>query len=274
MKRLRLFEFEDFHWFPGSVREGLTGFIATMHRLLGTDRVLAPLLARAMEASGTTQVVDLCSGAGGPMVQTTARLSRDHGVCAEVTLTDLFPNTEAIARINSGTPTTRVRYRAEPVDAGAVPTELIGVRTMIGSFHHMPPAVARRILKDAFAQRRAICVLEISDNSQPWWLWWAAIPAVAVMTLLLTPWIRPVRLQQLLLTYVLPVMPLVIAWDGAVSNARTYSEGDLRELLEGLEAPDYRWEIAHPKAPGAPATMLTLVGLPRCDGRPRSGARP
>ena len=27
--------------------------------------------------------------------------------------------------------------------------------------------------------------------------------------------------------------------------------------------PDYQWEITHPRAPGAPATMLTLVGLPR-----------
>ncbi|OJH40269.1 hypothetical protein [Cystobacter ferrugineus] len=67
----------------------------------------------------------------------------------------------------------------------------------------------------------------------------------------------------MLLTYALPVLPLLIAWDGAVSNARTYTEEDLRELLAGLEAPDYRWEITRPRAPGAPATMLTLVGLPR-----------
>lgn len=67
----------------------------------------------------------------------------------------------------------------------------------------------------------------------------------------------------MLLTYALPVLPLFIAWDGAVSNARTYTEEDLRELLAGLEAPDYQWEINRQRAPGAPATMLTLVGLPR-----------
>ncbi|MDP2272888.1 MAG: penicillin-binding transpeptidase domain-containing protein [Archangium sp.] len=33
--------------------------------------------------------------------------------------------------------------------------------------------------------------------------------------------------EQVLLTYLLPVLPLVIAWDGAMSNARTYSEDDL-----------------------------------------------
>lgn len=264
MKRMSLFEFEDFHWFPSSIREGLTLFIAAMHRSLGSDRVFAPLLAKALQSTGSTEIVDLCSGAGGPMLETVARLEKDHGVRAKLTLTDLFPNTVAAAQLNGKSDA--VRYHEQPVDAGNVPETFTGVRTMVGSFHHMPPEVARRIVKDAFDKRRPLCVLEISDNSTPKYLWWTAIPAVALITLLLTPFIRPLRISQLLLTYVIPVMPLLIAWDGAVSNARTYSESDLRELLTGLEAPDYRWEIAHPKAPGAPATMLTLTGLPVSSG--------
>ena len=66
-----------------------------------------------------------------------------------------------------------------------------------------------------------------------------------------------------------------LAADHGVSNARTYTEEDLRELLAGLEAPDYQWEIAHPRAPGAPATLLTLVGLPRATqaSRPAPGVQ-
>lgn len=263
MKRLSLFEFEDFRWFPGGLRECLTLYIAAMHRVLGTERVLAPLLARALEASGTNQVVDLCSGGGGPLLETTARLASEHGLRPRVTLTDLYPNTAAAARINAAGESAQVRYLPSPVDAGQVPETLQGVRTMVCSFHHMPPPVARRILQDAFEKRQALCVLEMSDNSQPRWLWWTAFPIGMLMVLLLTPFVRPLRLRQVLLTYLLPVLPLFISWDGAVSNARTYTEEDLRELLTGLEAPDYQWEITHPKAPGAPATMLTLVGLPR-----------
>lgn len=262
MKRLSLFEFEDFRWFPAPLRECLTLYISLMHRLLGTHRVLAPLLARALKAAGTTEVVDLCSGAGGPLLKTAEQLAADHGVVASVTLTDLYPNTEAALRINAAAATTKVRYHLSSVDAGQVPAELRGVRTMVGSFHHMPPAVARRILRDAFEKRQAMCVVEISDNSQPRWLWWAAIPAVLLMVFVLTPFSRPLRLRQVLLTYLFPVLPLVIAWDGAVSNARTYSEADLRELLVGLGAPDYRWEISRPRAPGAPATLITLLGFP------------
>jgi hypothetical protein len=276
MKRMSLFEFEDFRWFPGVLRECLTLYIAAMHRVLGTERVLAPLLARALEAAATDRVVDLCSGGGGPLLQTTARLAADHGLRPSVTLTDLYPNTDAAARINAAGDSTQVRYHPSPVDAGRVPDSLQGVRTLVCSFHHMPPPTARRILQDAFEQRQALCVLEISDNSHPRWLWWTAIPVGVLMVLLLTPFIRPLRLRQVLLTYALPVLPLLIAWDGAVSNARTYTEEDLRELLAGLEAPDYRWEITRPRAPGAPATMLTLVGLPRLPraSRPAPGVRP
>lgn len=262
MKRMSVFEFEDARWFPSSLRECLTLFISAMHRSLGTHAVLAPLLARALKAAGTVEIVDLCSGAGGPLLKTVEQLATDHGVVASVTLTDLYPNTEAAERINAAGPKAQVRYHLGAVDAGQVPERLRGVRTMVGSFHHMPPPVARRILQDAFEKRQALCVLELSDNSHPRWLWWTAIPAVFLMVFLLTPFIRPLRLRQVLLTYLLPVLPLFIAWDGAASNARTYSQADLEELLVGLDAPDYHWEIAHPRAPGAPATLLTLLGIP------------
>lgn len=262
MKRMSLFEFEDFRGFPGSLRECLTLYIAALHRVLGTERILAPLLARALKASGTDRIVDLCSGGGGPLLETTARLAADHGLRPSVTLTDLYPNTDAAARINAAGDTAQIRYHLSPIDAGHVPDAFPGVRTMVCSFHHMPPPVARRILQDAFEKRQALCVLEISDNTQPRWLWWTAFPIGMLLVLLMTPFVRPLRLRQVLLTYVLPVLPVFISWDGAVSNARTYTEEDLRELLAGLEAPDYRWEIHHPQAPGAPATMLTLLGLP------------
>jgi hypothetical protein len=182
-----------------------------------------------------------------------------------VTLTDLYPNTDAAARINAAGDAAQVRYHLSPVDAGRVPEALQGVRTMVCSFHHMPPPVARRILQDAFEKRQALCVLEVSDNSAPRWLWWTAIPVGVLMVLLLTLFIRPLRLRQVLLTYVLPVLSLLIAWDGAVSNARTYTEEDLRELLAGLEAPD---------GAGLPVGNCPLTGArrPRDDAQPRGAA--
>ena len=41
MKRLELFEFEDYHWLPASIRTGVTNLIVLLHRLLGTSEVIA-----------------------------------------------------------------------------------------------------------------------------------------------------------------------------------------------------------------------------------------
>ncbi len=67
---------------------------------------------------------------------------------------------------------------------------------------------------------------------------------------------------RLFFTYVIPILPLLIAWDGAVSNARTYSKADLQELLKGVKAKDYVWDIGHVKKPGYPSAMMYLLGLP------------
>ncbi len=48
--------------------------------------------------------------------------------------------------------------------------------------------------------------------------------------------------RQLVFTYIVPIIPLCFAWDGAVSYARTYTLDDLDELLSGLRSEDYRWE--------------------------------
>ncbi len=263
MKRIQLFEFEDFAWFPDWLRQCMTLYIVCMHRLLGTHAALAPLLVRALQRAATLRIVDLGSGGGGPMPAVADLVRREPGMAdLQVTLTDLYPNQMAAQAINqAGTPW--VRYEQASVDATAVPPELAGVRTMICSFHHMPPALARGILEDAWTKRQPICIYEISDNGPPIWLWWLAIPVAFLTTLVLTPTVRPLTWRQLFFTYVIPILPVLIAWDGAVSNARTYTVADLRELTASLQAPDYEWEMATLRSRGQPGGKVYLLGLPR-----------
>ena len=161
--------------------------------------------------------------------------------------------------MNSGT-NPALTYQLAPVDALQVPAELAGVRTMVGSFHHMSPALARSILQHARDSRQAICIYEMSDNSLPIALWWVSLPMIFLMVFFLTPFARPLTWKQLVFTYLLPVIPLCFAWDGAVSNARTYTLEDLDQLLAGLETDDYKWEKG--RITGK-AKKLYLLGLPQ-----------
>lgn len=65
--------------------------------------------------------------------------------------------------------------------------------------------------------------------------------------------------QQLIFTYLIPIIPICFAWDGAVSNARTYTLQDMDILLEDLKIPDYTWKKGIIKGK---SKKLYLIGVP------------
>ena len=256
MKRIQLFEFEDFSWFPDFLRICMTNYIATFHRLLDSTSHLAALLKEVMERTGTRQVVDLCSGAGGPMPMVHQLLASQYPQL-ELTLTDLYPNASAIAQIGQSGP---IHYQPESVNAAHVSKEMTGIRTMICSMHHMTPDVLRAILADAQSSNQPFLGYEISDNSFPKWIWWIAFPINILTVLFVTPMVRPMSWQQLVFTYLIPVLPIFIAWDGAVSNARTYTLEDMGLVLSGLPESSYQWEKG--ALAGKGGKKLYLKGIP------------
>lgn len=195
------------------------------------------------------------------MLEVIKRLQDDGATSAHIVLTDLYPNEMAARRIGKLHPA--ISYHPQPVDAGSVSDSLVGIRTMICSFHHMPLPVARRILQDAFEKRQPLLIYEISDNSHPKYLWWLAFPVNFLVALLITPFFRPFSWVRLFFTYVIPLLPLLIAWDGTTSNARTYTREDLQQLTKPFTAKDYTWEIQTLRQRPNPGTMLYLMGIPQ-----------
>lgn len=258
MKRRHYFELEDQPWFPRLLRAGVTRYIAAFHRLIGSTPEVADLAARALEECGLRQIHDFGSGHGGPQAAVLANLRARPGLeDVELQLSDLYPPPDAEA-IGAGV--AGLSYRAGSVDA-ADPGDLPpGLRTMICSLHHLRPEQARSALSAAAESRQPFLAYEISDNSAPAALWWTTIPFAALLAPLVTLMVRPLRFSQLLLTYLVPILPLCIGWDGAVSNARTYGQGDLDELLAEIPSEGYRWE--HGTLGSGPAKRLYLLGLP------------
>ncbi len=262
LKRLQLFEFEDLPWFPNFFRQLMTNYLVTLHRFLKSHELIAPMLKRCLEKSARKSVIDLCSGGGGPM-RDVLRLLRQEKYLEhlEITLSDLYPNAIAAIEIKKmGYP--GLNYKMESVDATNVDLALGGVRSMVCSMHHLPPLVAQKILQDAASKKQPICVFEISDNATPILLWWLAVPVGFFAALIVSAFIRPMTWMQFIFTYLIPILPLLIAWDGAVSIARIYNKEDLEELLRGVKADGYIWDVGVVKKPGHPSGMVYLVGLP------------
>ncbi|HAA11546.1 MAG TPA: hypothetical protein DCE41_07540 [Cytophagales bacterium] len=261
MKRIHLFEFEDFSWFPNFLRMGMTRCIIVFHRLVGTREAFAGLLSRALNHTGTKQIVDLCSGSGGIMPEVLEQLrTQDEFSDVQLTLTDLYPSPSA-AEVFNGQPDSGIRYETASVDATQVGDSRKGLRTMVASFHHMKPDLAQKILEDAQNSQQPYCMIDPGDNKPPTLLGFIGLPFVFISCLLITPFVRPLTFTQLLFTYLIPLIPLFYAWDGSISGMRIYSEKDLKTLLSRLPEKDgYTWEsgIVKGKVP-----MTYILGLPK-----------
>lgn len=260
MERAQLFEFEDLPWFPQVVRECMTDFLSFLgQRGRAVYNGFAQRLARAVQATGDDTLLDLCSGGGGPALAIAGLLRDQYQTPLRLMLTDLYPNLPRLGRARAEG-RGNVEFCERPVDATAVPESLPGFRLICNAFHHLPPSAARKCLADAVSQRRGIAIVEMVDRSA------AGLFSVTVGTstmLAVTPFIRPVRLSRLVLTYLLPVVPLCTWWDGMVSCLRAYTPEELERLVAALPSNDYVWDIGKLPVPNAPTNLVYLIGWPR-----------
>lgn len=268
MKRIQLFEFEDFHWLPKPIRTGVTNLIVVLHKLLGTSEVLVNLIEEAKNKYHFNQIVDLGSGSGGAMLDVIQQLNTEESSTpTELILTDLHPNPDFIQSIKKLN-RTHVHYQEESVDATNFSRTPKGLKTMVNSFHHMPPDTAKKILQSAQKNQEPILIYEMGENFVPTLLWWLFLPLsliiLIIMVLFMTPFVRPFTWKQLLFTYFIPVIPLVYAWDGQASTMRTYTFEDIRDdLLGEIEDSDhYVWEISKAKKKNGKNLGYYVLGYP------------
>ena len=268
MRRVQFIELHEQRWFPSSLRDDVTDAVQFGFNLLKAYTPIAPLLQSvidriANEANTQQSIVDMCSGGGGPWLELSQKLQCHNGDSAglQIWLTDKYPNLEAFERISTSSDH-HIRYYPESVDAMNVPRALKGLRTMFTSFHHFSPEDARAILQNAVDAGESIGIFEITKRAP------SAIVVIFVGVFLMflhTPRIRPFRWSRLLWTYLIPIIPLVLLFDGVVSCLRTYRPQELREIVEKLTACHYRWDIGELADGKAPVTYL--IGHPCAPSR-------
>lgn len=258
MGRLPLFEIHDQAWFPSLLRDQTTDALQIILNIGSLYGPIVHQLSRALRETGTVQILDLCSGAGGPWLTLAKTLEQKEGLTLDIRLTDKYPNIKAF---DSAEPRGRngVRFHSIPVDATQIPDELDGFRTIFSSFHHFKPREARAILQDAVNKRRGIGIFEAAGRRIVTLLFTFLIP---IGTLLLTPHLRPFRWSRLVWTFVFPVIPFVLWFDGVMSCLRSYSHQELVELTSGLTAHGYEWKIGEESGGLLPVPITYLIGYP------------
>lgn len=255
---LRLFEIHEQPWFPQFLRDQFVDGLQMILEVTNTYHPIAQLLRERLEDCGSDRVVDLCSGAGGPWPSLVRQFKMDGATPPEVFLTDKYPCTRKL-HDREFPAANRIHFLRYSIDATQVPGNLQGFRTLFSSFHHLNPDEARDLLQDSVNKRQAIGIFEAPARHTLTLLSLLLIPIAAW---LFVPFRRPFRWSRLLWTYLIPVIPFVLFFDGLISCLRAYSLGELQEMTRGLASGGYRWEIGEQPGGLLPVRITYLFGWP------------
>jgi hypothetical protein len=218
----------------------------------GVYRPIVRHLSGAVDAAGAHRLVDLCSGAGGPWPWLYRTVEKSRGGDFHIVLTDMYPNLTAFTRAREDSGGV-IDFWPEPIDASHLPENLAGFRTMFTSFHHFRPEQASSILRGAVEQRQGIGVFELPRRS----LWtMLTVFLVPLGAWLMAPFMRPFRWARLFWTYIIPVIPFLLWYDGILSCLRAYTPVEMEQLAAQIGAKDYRWEAGETSGPVAVAYLL------------------
>ncbi|MEM6895478.1 MAG: hypothetical protein AAF554_17405 [Bacteroidota bacterium] len=253
MGRIHLFEFEDQKWFPSFMRNYMTDFLQFLSNKTGLYDPIIPILVKGLQRSKTNVIIDLGSGGGGGLLSINETLLEQMPEIM-ITMTDFYPNLSAFTKVHKAAP--NIDYIKTPVDARNVPKDLKGLRTQFLSLHHFTPKDAHAILQNAVESENAVAVFEAQERSVPSFLAMVFSPLTVLFT---TPFIRPFSWGRILFTYLIPLVPVFVLWDGMVSCLRTYSIKEMKTMVKKLHQTEtYDWEIN--KVKSGPGMILYLLG--------------
>jgi hypothetical protein len=254
-KPMGLIEIHEQEWFPNFFRDQVTDALQFILNGARIYQKSVSRLAPVFRGCGTTRVLDLCSGGSGPWPWIHRALAESGLNSLQVVLTDKHPNQVTVQKVTRKE--NNICYIAQPVDALEVPPVLSGFRTMFSSFHHFDREQAIRILQNAVDDGEGIAIFEVARPC-PWTMALTSLMLFAGFGSAL--FMRPIHLKCLFWTCVVPIVPLVLFWDGFVSCLRSYSTRQLSEMVSSLRGHDYTWEVGEDTA--GLVTVTFLIGYP------------
>ena len=194
--------------------------------------------------------VDFCAGGGGPTPAIERVINTNlncHGLDpVDFVLTDLHPNVEAwekIAKRND-----HVTYEAQSVDASKAPSVLARVgskktmRLFNLAFHHFDDPLAKDILRNTVETSHGLAIFELQDRSVASFMTHVlfGISTIFFAPLFAWKWKSP---ATLFFSWLVPILPFVLVFDGYISSLRTRTPDEFRHLLATCGADTSGWEI-------------------------------
>lgn len=197
-------ELEDQNWFPNWMRQYQVDFLGGVSRITNLYRPCAELL-NSFEPG---KIVDLASGNG---QSAKILLNQRSGVIVEYT--DKFP------------PESELKISKLDLLNDELPQA--DLYTLLNGLHHFDENQIKKLIKRIPPNSHFLFIEPLGPRL-------GSFLKVGFSTLILpfflVPFLKPFRWDRILITYLLPIGPLICFYDGAVSVIKSYSLRDLQNI--------------------------------------------
>ncbi len=256
--KLRGFEFEDQIWFPRIIRDSMTDYLRFLFRVFNLYKPALPILKDALTKTKTNQILDLCSGSGGPVEMIYVNLRNNFDKEIKIVLSDMYPSELTYQYLSKKT-NGGISGIKTPVNAADVPSDIKGFRTIFSGFHHFEWQKATDVLKNSVEAGEGIAIFDGGNKSLGMIL--LIIIVHPVLLFFCTPFFMPFRLSRYIFTYLIPVIPFCTVWDGVISILRLYSPDELLQIARNATNGNFIWTSGKVKNKFG-MSIAYLVGYP------------
>lgn len=236
MRRLHLFEFCDQPWFGGVFREGFMDCLNQFNRVFRFYEGAARAFHNWSAQRGMLPVLDLASGGGDHIEMLLRGALRENITLPQIVLSDLYPQTNHFRSLVARWGEKKVKFLGRPISALDTKDTEFRMRSCFSAFHHFDREQARLLIKDSLRNGDGLFIAECLHSG-----WLAAILIIlGIIPSMCAPFFSErISFSKVFFSTVLPIVPLIVVFDGLVSMLRLYSVPEIWELVPE----EYRNEV-------------------------------
>jgi len=130
--------------------------------------------------------------------------------------------------------------------------------SIFNAFHHFSSAQQKQLIKK-MKEAKASCI--IAEVLEPTWICFLQVTIAAFILQPLTAWaIRPFAIVRMILTYVIPIQLVTVAWDGWLSVFKSKTENQYKDLISELG--DYQYSIEVKRIKQLQGNLIVIIAQP------------
>lgn len=239
MRRLHLIEIHEQPWLPEIFRSMFRRFLGLFLTKTNTFKNAYPLFSDFLVKANAERVIDLCSGSGDAikLLNDYHQKTNTDNKKIKLCMSDIYPEKDnhTILKTDSN-----ITFYKSPIDILNLPEDIPKVRTIINALHHFTPDQVSKILSDAASQCNAIAIIEVTSRN------WQSI-LFTLLSIIISPiagafFLRPYRFYHTVFSIFIPILPLMVLFDGIVSCLRSYTQKELMQIISASNYENFKWE--------------------------------